>query len=231
METTMGAKWGMPAFGLLVGVLSFAASAVGGQPIVGVGMFAAMAIYSLVLLAFGGRSETVGVLRGQPADERLAGFNLAATAVAGLAAILVALGGFLWQIVHGQSGSDFALVAAASGIGYLVALVWFRWRGRPNASCLSPSTPAASHGTANGHRCRATDKAVNAAAPVSKSYATQLVFIGFLSPVANQPVVNVGTAGKTFVRAERLPVADKTRLDGTAGCGDDEPAPLEPTFG
>jgi hypothetical protein len=128
MKTTMSAKWGMPAFGLLVGVLFFAASAIGGQPVVGVGMFAAMAIYSVVLVAFGGRSETVGVLRGQPADERLAGFNMAATAAAGLAAILVALGGFLWQIAHGQSGSDFALVAAVAGLGYLVALVWFRWQ-------------------------------------------------------------------------------------------------------
>ena len=81
METTMGAKWWMPAFGLLVGVLFFAASAIGGQPVVGLGMFAGMAIYSVVLVAFGGRSETVGVLRGQPVDERLAGFSLAATAV------------------------------------------------------------------------------------------------------------------------------------------------------
>ena len=129
METTMGAKWGMPAFGLLIGVLLFAASAVGGQPMVGLGMFAVMALYSAVLVVFGGRSETIGVLGGRPADERLASFNLAATAVAGLVAILVALGGFLWQIAHGQSGSDFALVAAAAGIGYVVALVWFRWRG------------------------------------------------------------------------------------------------------
>jgi hypothetical protein len=129
METTMGAKWGVPAFALLLGVLFFAASAFGGQPLVGIGMFAVMAIYSLVLVAFGGRSETVGVLRGQPVDERLAGFSLVATAVAGIAAILVALGGFLWQIGHGDSGADFALVAAAAGLGYLVALVWLRLRG------------------------------------------------------------------------------------------------------
>jgi hypothetical protein len=128
METTMGARWEMPAFGLLLGVLLFAASAIGGQPVVGIGMLAVMAIYSLVLVAFGGRSEIVGVLRGQPVDERLAGFNLVATAVAGLAAILVALGGFVWQIAHGQTGTDFAVVAAVGGIGYLVALVWLRWR-------------------------------------------------------------------------------------------------------
>jgi hypothetical protein len=128
MKTTMGARWRMPVFGLLMGVLLFAASAVGGQPMFGLGMFAVMAIYSAVLVAFGGRSDIVGVLRNQPADERLAGHDQAATAVAGIAAILVALGGFLWQIAHGQSGLDFALVAAAAGIGYLVALLWFRWR-------------------------------------------------------------------------------------------------------
>jgi hypothetical protein len=129
METTMGARWGVPAFAVLLGVLLFAASAFGGQPLVGIGMFAVMAIYSLILVAFGGRSETVGVLRGQPVDERWAGFSLVATAVAGIAAILVTLGGIIWQIAHGESGSDFALVAAAAGLGYLVALVWLRTRG------------------------------------------------------------------------------------------------------
>lgn len=128
MRTTMNTRWGMPAVGLFLGVLLFAASTIGGQPVLGLGMFAVMAIYSLVLVAFGGRSEIVGVLRGQPVDERLAGFNLVATAVAGLAAILVALGGFVWQIAHGQTGTDFAVVAAVAGIGYLVALVWLRWR-------------------------------------------------------------------------------------------------------
>jgi hypothetical protein len=124
----MGAKWGVPAFALLLGAVFFAASAFGGQPLVGIGMFAVMAIYSVVLVAFGGRSEVIGVLRGQPVDERLAGFSLVATAVAGIAAILVALGGFLWQLASGESGTEFALVAIAAGVGYLVALGWLRQR-------------------------------------------------------------------------------------------------------
>jgi hypothetical protein len=53
METTMGARWGMPAFGLLIGGLLFAASAIGGQPILGLGMFAVMAIHSAVAVVFG----------------------------------------------------------------------------------------------------------------------------------------------------------------------------------
>jgi hypothetical protein len=129
METTMRTRWVVPATGLLLGALLFAASAVGGQPAIGLGVFAIMAIYSAVLLAFGGRSETIGVLGGRPADERLASFDILATAAAGIVAVLVAIVGFLWQIAHGQSGSDFALVAATAGIAYVLALLWFRLRG------------------------------------------------------------------------------------------------------
>ena len=129
METTMGARWATPAVGLLLGLLLLTASVVGGQPTVGLGMFAVMVLYSAVLLLFGGRSETIGVLGGRPVDERLASFSILATAVAGTAAILVTIGGFLWAIAHGQSGSDFALVGAVFGLAYLGALLWFRWRG------------------------------------------------------------------------------------------------------
>ena len=88
-----------------------------------------MAIYSAILVVFGGRSETIGMLGGRPADERLASFDIRATAIAGTVAIVVAIVGFLWAIVHGQSGNDFAAVAASAGVGYLVAILWFRWRG------------------------------------------------------------------------------------------------------
>jgi hypothetical protein len=119
----------MPVLGLLTGALLFVASAIGGQPVLGLGMFAVMVIYSAVLVVFGGRSETIGVLGGRPVDERLASFNIRATAVAGTVAIIVAIVGFLWSIARGQSGSDFAVVAAAAGIAYLAAILWFRWRG------------------------------------------------------------------------------------------------------
>ena len=129
METMMGARWATPAAGFLLGVAMFLASTVGDQPVLGLAMLAVMAIYSGVLLFFSGRSETIGVLAGRPIDERLAAFNMRATAVAGIAAIVVAISGFLWALAHGQSGSDFAIVAAVAGIAYIGALIWNRWRG------------------------------------------------------------------------------------------------------
>jgi hypothetical protein len=129
MEMMMGARWRMPALGLLIGVLLFAASEIGGQPLLGVGMFAAMAVYSAALVVFGSRSETVGVLAGRPVDERYASFDVIATAAAGTVAVVVAIVGFLWAIAHGESGNDFAVVAASAGIAYLATLVWLRRRG------------------------------------------------------------------------------------------------------
>ena len=129
METTMSARWTMPVVGLLLGLLLFVAATAGGQPGLGLGMFAVMAIYAGMLFALGGRRETVGILSGRPTDERLASFDILATAVAGTVAVLVAIGGFLWAIANGQSGYDFALVAAAAGLAYIGALLWFRWRG------------------------------------------------------------------------------------------------------
>jgi hypothetical protein len=129
METTMRSRWAMPAFGLLLGVLFFAASAIGGDSRAGLVMFAVMAVYSAVIAVFGGRIETLGILGGRPVDERLATFDIQATAVAGTVALVIAIVGFLWSIAIGRSGQDFALVTAAGGIAYIAALLWFRRRG------------------------------------------------------------------------------------------------------
>ena len=71
MEIRMSARWGTPAFAILLGVLFFVASTLGGQPAVGLGMFAVMALWGGFLVIFGGRSETVGALGGRPSDEIL----------------------------------------------------------------------------------------------------------------------------------------------------------------
>lgn len=129
MRTTMSARWATPAISLLLGPLFLAGSAIGGDPRGGLAMLGVMAVYAVLLVALGGRSETVGILSGRPADERLAAFSLQATAAAGVAALLVALAGFVWSIARGQNGGDFALVATTGGLVYLGTLLWLRWRG------------------------------------------------------------------------------------------------------
>ncbi len=129
METTLGARWSVPLIGIASGLLLFAASAIGGQALLGLGMLAIMVIYSVAVVGLSGRSETAGILAGRPADERLASFNIVATAVAGTVAVAVAIAGFLLSIARGESGMDYAVVAAAAGIAYLAAIGWLRWRG------------------------------------------------------------------------------------------------------
>ncbi len=57
----MGARWGLPVFGLLLGVALCVLAAILGEPILGLALFAIMAVYAAVLLAFGERKETVAV--------------------------------------------------------------------------------------------------------------------------------------------------------------------------
>ena len=123
----MGARWGLPVFGLALGIAICVLAAIAGQAILGLGLFAIMAIYAAVVLAFGERKETVSV-PDQAGQERVPLFTLLATATAGFIAIVVAFLGFLWQTSQGQTGSQFALVALAAGIGYLIVILWYHVR-------------------------------------------------------------------------------------------------------
>ncbi len=129
MQTTMSGRWTTPAISLLLGLVFLAAATLGGDPGAGLLMLGVMVVYAGVLLTLGGRSETVGMLAGRPVDERFAALSIHATAAAGVVAILVALGGFVWSIAQGLSGNEFAVVVASGGIAYLVALLWLRLRG------------------------------------------------------------------------------------------------------
>ena len=121
-------NWFYPLLSLGIGVLFFVASALGGQPVAGVSSLAIMVLYAAALAFFGRRNALVGILRGQPADERLAGFDLRATAVAGTVALLIALGAYVWEIAHGRDGLAFILVCAPAGLAYILALLWFQHR-------------------------------------------------------------------------------------------------------
>jgi len=123
----MGARWGLPLFGLLLGGAICVGAALLGDPILGLSLFAIMAVYAAVLLRFCEREETVAV-PDEASRGRVPMFTLLATATVGFIAILVAFFGFILQTAQGETGRQFALVALAAGIGYLIVIVWFRLR-------------------------------------------------------------------------------------------------------
>jgi hypothetical protein len=102
--------------------------AMNGSPSRAVTDVAILVGYTLVLTVFRGRSETAGVLAGQPVDERWQAINLHALAAAGMIGAFFALGGLILAEATGHDGSGFAIVAAAIGAGYIGGIFWFRWR-------------------------------------------------------------------------------------------------------
>ena len=127
MRTTRSrSRWVLPAFSVLMGVVMFAAEAVGGDRRGGGFALAIMSAYA-ALLTFGGRSETIRVMRGEH-DERTALIDLRATAYTGLVLVVAILGAFLVRVARGDSGNPYAALGALAGVTYLVALFIGRWR-------------------------------------------------------------------------------------------------------
>ena len=121
-------SWFLLAFSLVIGVLMFGASAIGGQVLVGLWMFGVMAIFGGVFF-FGGRSETIRGLRGDGRDERFAQMDLRATALSGGVLIIVTIGGFLVEIARGHSGAPFTWMGAIAGLTYIAGVICIRIRG------------------------------------------------------------------------------------------------------
>ena len=82
-----------------------------------------------LLIALGGRSETIRGLRGDGRDERFERLDRDATALAGvvvISAIVVMCG---WEWAHGRDGSPYVQLGAIGGVAYLGAVVALRVRG------------------------------------------------------------------------------------------------------
>jgi len=120
-------KWFLPLFAVFLGVVLFAARAIGGDPGGGAISFAILAVFGLAVL-LGGRSETIRGLRGDGRDERFAKMDIHATAVSGLAVIVAIIIAFLVEIAQGKDGMPYAWLGAVGGLAYIVAIVVFRLR-------------------------------------------------------------------------------------------------------
>jgi hypothetical protein len=127
-QQIIGSKWFVPLFSVAMGLVILAVSWIGGHPGEGAFSLALMTGFGLVVL-LAGRSETIRGLRGDGRDERFAQIDLRATAVAGQVLILALIASWLTQIASGHTGRPYDWLLAVGGIGYLLAVAFFRWRG------------------------------------------------------------------------------------------------------
>lgn len=127
MRTKSNSKWAVPTLCLLFGVAYLVVFWIGGNLAAGVGPFAIMVGYGLLLLV-GGRSEIVRTLRNQPSDEMWRSFDVRASLFSFFVLVAVLLGMGLYEIARGQDAQPYALLCLAGGAGYIAALIWFRLR-------------------------------------------------------------------------------------------------------
>jgi hypothetical protein len=121
-------RWLLPLFSLGLGIVVFVVSWVGGQFGAGLGSLAVLAAFGLLILLLTGRSETVrGLTVGR--DERFVQIDQRATAVAGLVVLVTLIVAWLVATARGQSGHPYDWLLAISGLSYLLAIAFFRWRG------------------------------------------------------------------------------------------------------
>jgi hypothetical protein len=121
-------KWFLPLFAVALGLITFVAQWIGGDPRSGLVSFAILAGVGALVL-FGGRSETIRGLRGDGSDERFRQIDIHATALAGLAVIIAVIVGFLVELARGHNGDPYAWLGAIGGVTYIVAIIIFRIRG------------------------------------------------------------------------------------------------------
>jgi hypothetical protein len=118
-------KWFLPAFSLLLGIASFVAFWIGGHVAEGVISLVILGGFGLVV-ALGGRSETIRAVRGDERDEYWAGIDRDATVFAGMVLIGALIVMCMWEWGHGRDGSPYSQLAAITGVAYVVGLVVLR---------------------------------------------------------------------------------------------------------
>ena len=65
----------------------------------------------------------------QPVKPRFAQIDLRATSVAGLVVLVTLIVAWLVAIARGQNGHPYDWLLAVSGLTYVLAIAFFRWRG------------------------------------------------------------------------------------------------------
>jgi hypothetical protein len=113
--------WWVPALVALLAVPTFVAFWIGGKPQSGA-IWAGLSVVFALALAFGGRSDTIRLLRGEDDDERALALETRATMLTGVVLIAALAVLFLVTAARGENPLVYGLLLLLAETTHLVAL-------------------------------------------------------------------------------------------------------------
>ena len=120
-------KWFLPGFSVLLGLIIAVAFWIGDEPGEALWALGIMSGFGLLVLV-GGRFELIRGLRGDGRDEYWERIDIHATALTGLFLISLVIAMCIWEWAHGRDGSPYAQLGAITGLAYIAAVGFLRWR-------------------------------------------------------------------------------------------------------
>jgi hypothetical protein len=120
--------WLVPLGIALTAVPTFVAFWIGGNPELGVA-WAAVSLVLAALVAVGGRSDTIKLLRGDQDDERAVALENQALTITSLVLTVALVALFLASGIRGESGLVFGLLLLLAEGTHVVALAVLNRRG------------------------------------------------------------------------------------------------------
>ncbi|HEV2902188.1 MAG TPA: hypothetical protein VGW30_02885 [Gaiellaceae bacterium] len=116
-----GSRLWVPALVAGLAVPTFVAFWIGGDPRAGV-IWGSLSIVFALVLAVGGRSDTVRLLRGEDDDERGVALGLQATTLTAVVLIVALAGLFLVTAARGESPLVYGILLLLAEVTHLGAL-------------------------------------------------------------------------------------------------------------